>query len=271
MCQVLKISPSGYYSWCKRATSVRGRENHKLLVNIRVIHSQKKETYGSPRITAELNDIGFKCGENRVAKLMKANGIQAKMKRRFKPVTTDSKHNLPVAENLLNQNFAVGELNKIWVSDITYIPTEEGWLYLAATMDLYNRQIVGWSMSERITKGLVINALDQGIGRLRPTPGLIAHSDRGSQYASNEYQNLLKKSGMLCSMSRKGNCYDNACMESFFHSLKTELVYFTRYQTREEARREIFEYIEVFYNRVRRHSALGYKSPVEFQRLAKAA
>lgn len=271
MCQVLNIRPSGYYSWCKRSTSTRRRENHKLLIQIRVIHCQKKETYGSPRITAELNEIGFKCGRNRVARLMKANGIRAKIRRRFKPATTDSKHDLPVAQNLLNQNFTVKELNKIWASDITYIPTEEGWLYLAATMDLYNRQIVGWSMSERITKRLVIKALEQGIGRLRPTPGLIAHSDRGSQYASNEYQQCLKKSGMICSMSRKGNCYDNACMESFFHSLKTELVYFKRYKTREEARREIFEYIEVFYNRVRRHSALGYKSPLEFLKTEKAA
>lgn len=241
-----------------------------LLSEIRVIHRKSRETYGSPRVTAELRDRGIRCGRNRVARIMRDNGICAKMRRKFKR-TTDSRHNLPVAANLLDQDFAVGRPNSVWAGDITYVPTDEGWLYLATVLDLYSRQVVGWSMKRRMTRDLVVDALKQAVGRRKPPPGLIHHSDRGSQYASGEFQELLNKHGFLCSMSRKGNCYDNACVESFFGTLKTEMICFERYKTRDDARRSIFEYIEVFYNRQRKHSTLGYKSPVEFEISAKVA
>jgi transposase InsO family protein len=201
---------------------------------------------------------------------MKKHGIVAKMRRRFK-VTTHSKHTLPVAENLLQKPFVAGKANTVWVSDITYVRTDEGWLYLAAILDVYSRQIVGWSMKERLTQDLTIPALQQALGRRNPVAGLIFHSDRGVQYASHDFRNLLKRKGFIQSMSGKGNCYDNAIMETFFHTIKTELIYCERYRTKEEARRSIFEYIEVFYNRVRRHSALNYKSPTEFEQLARTA
>ena len=195
---------------------------------------------------------------------MRENGIYAKTKRKFK-ATTDSRHNYPVAENLVKQNFSVDGPNKLWVADITYIPTDEGWLYLAAILDLFNRKIVGWAMDKTMTRQLVLKALRQAVGRERPPAGLVHHSDRGSQYASYKYQQALKDHQIVCSMSRKGNCYDNACMESFFSTLKRELIYGRRFRTRAEARQAIFEYIEVFYNRIRLHSALGYLSPVEYE------
>jgi len=213
---------------------------------------------------------GIRCGKNRVARLMRENGIMAKTKRRFK-ITTDSKHNLPIAENLLGQDFTADAPNKTWTGDITYVWTRQGWMYLAVVLDLFNREIVGWSMRKRITKDIVTKALAMAIQRKRPQAGLIFHSDRGSQYASNEFRKLLEEHHFVQSMSGKGNCYDNAVTESFFHTLKTELVYFERYKTRSEARQGIFEYIEIFYNRVRRHSYLGYVSPVDFGKLPMAA
>jgi len=201
---------------------------------------------------------------------MRENRIQAKRKRKFR-VTTDSKHNFPVSENVLDRKFDIEAPNKAWTADITYIPTKEGWLYLAAVMDLYSRRIVGWAMADRICRHLVEKALTMACVNRSPEPGILHHSDRGSQYASGDYQKLLKANGIVCSMSRKGNCWDNAAMESFFATLKTELVYHRNYETRAEAQSDIFEYIEVFYNRQRLHSALGYQSPVSFERLAKAA
>ncbi|WP_242651712.1 IS3-like element ISCce3 family transposase [Ruminiclostridium cellulolyticum] len=270
MCQILKISRSGYYAWIKRPESLRKKRNVELLEKIRNIHKVSRETYGSPRITKALKNEGINCGKNRIAKLMKENNITAKTRKKFK-ATTNSKHNYPVADNILNQDFTASRPNQIWVADITYIPTDEGWLYLAAIVDLYNRKVVGWAMDITMTKQLCIDALKQAIGRQRPSNGVIHHSDRGVQYASKEYQKVLKSNGFTASMSRKGNCYDNACMESFFGTLKTELIYLTRFKTRTEARLAIFEYIEVFYNRIRLHSKLGYKSPVEFEKQNKAA
>lgn len=270
MCQVLKVSRSGYYAWLKKPESKRKKRNKELLTEIRKIYKVSRGTYGSPRITRVLKRQGITCGKNRVARLMRDNGIVAKTKRKFK-ATTNSKHNYPVAENLLNQNFTTDQPNKVWVADITYIPTDEGWLYLAAIEDLYQRKIVGWAMDSTMTRQLTLNALRQAVWRHRPSAGLIHHSDRGSQYASYEYQQAIKDYEMIPSMSRKGNCYDNACMESFFGTLKRELIYGYRFKTRAEARQAIFEYIEVFYNRIRLHSALGYMSPVEFEQAFKTA
>lgn len=270
MCRVLGISRSGYYAWLKRPESSRQRRNRKLLKEIRKLYKVSRETYGSPRITRALNKKNITCGKNRVARLMRENNIVAKTRKKYK-ATTNSKHNYPVAENLLNQNFTAGSPNQVWVTDITYIPTDEGWLYLAAIEDLYHRKIVGWSMGSTMTRKLVLDALRQAVRRYRPSAGLIHHSDRGSQYASHEYQRALKDYKMITSMSRKGNCYDNACMESFFGTLKRELIHGIRFRTRAEARQAIFEYIEVFYNRIRLHSALGYMSPIEYEQTFKAA
>ncbi len=264
MCQVIKASRSGYYRWKKQPQSRRQKENEKILMEIRESHTKSRRTYGSPRITHELRLNGTKCGKNRVACLMKINGIVGKAKKKFK-ATTNSKHALPVAENILNQNFVAEKPNTVWLSDITYIPTLEGWLYLVVIIDLFSRQIVGWGMSDRMTSGFVVKALYQALGRRQPGSGCIFHSDRGIQYASADFRDVLKAYGFIQSMSRKGNCYDNAVSESFFHTLKTEHVYDHRYETRAEARQSIFEYIEMFYNRQRRHSALGYHSPVSFE------
>ena len=270
-CRALKVSPSAYYAWVKEPSCPRRQENERLLLEIRAIHAQSRKVYGSPRVAFELKERGFPYGRHRVARLMRENQIFSKTKRKFK-ATTNSRHNLPVAPNLLAGNMAAIIPNHVWVSDITYIPTGEGWLYLAAVMDIFSRRVVGWSMKSRMTRDLVIEALKQAIGRRQPGSGLIHHSDRGSQYASKDFQILLKSQGFLCSMSGKGNCYDNAQMESFYGTLKTELVYHEKYRTREEARRSIFEYIEAFYNRFRRHSSLGYRSPAVFeQQLAKVA
>jgi putative transposase len=264
MCQVMQVSRSGYYAWLNRPESSRQRRNKELLVKIRKTHKLSRGTYGSPRITKALNKQGITCGKNHVARLMRENGIVAKTKRKYK-ATTNSKHNYPVAANLLNQNFSASRPNQVWVADITYVPTDEGWLYLASIEDLFNRKIVGWSMNSTMTRQLVLDALRQAVQRYRPPAGLVHHSDRGSQYASHEYQQALKDYGILASMSRKGNCYDNACIESFFGTLKRELIYGNRFKTRAQARQAIFEYIEIFYNRIRLHSALGYMSPVEFE------
>ena len=270
MCRIIEASRSGYYRWKIQPQSDRQKENDKILDEIKESHKNSKRAYGSPRITVDLQARGTKCGENRVARLMKVHGIVGKAKKKFK-ATTNSKHTLPVAENLLNQNFTAEKPNTTWVSDITYIPTAEGWLYLAVILDLYSRQIVGWAMSDRLTSGFVVKALYQAIGRRHPAVGCMLHSDRGIQYASKDFRDVLSAYGFIQSMSRKGNCYDNAVAESFFHTLKIEHVYDHRYETRTDARQSIFEYIEMFYNRTRRHSTLGYKSPVSFELEAMAA
>lgn len=238
-------------------------EDDRLLTKIKEIFKASKKTYGSRRVHKQLACDGEICSRRRVTRLMRKNGIRPERKLRFVQ-TTDSKHDYPISDNLLGRDFSTIASNKAWVSDITYIPTDEGWLYLAGVLDLYNREAVGWSMGNRIDRKLVIDALDMAIGRRKPDPGLVAHSDRGSQYASFDYQKELEKYGLICSMSGKGDPWDNAVMESFFGTLKTELIYHRRYKTRDEARREIFEYIEIFYNRVRLHSTLGYLSPVQF-------
>jgi putative transposase len=270
MCRALQVSESGYYRWCGTRHSRRSRENELLLLKIRQIHRRSKQRYGSPRITEELRAEGYQYNKKRIARLMRLGKIAGKTKRRFK-VTTKSKHGLPVAENLVKRNFTAAGPNQLWASDITYVWTGEGWLYLLAIMDVYSRQIVGWSMSNRLTQDLAIQALRQALLRRRPLPGCIFHSDRGSQYAGDGFRTMLTRYGFRQSMSGTGNCYDNAIMETFFHTLKTELVYFERYETRSEAQTSIFEYIEVFYNRQRRHSSLNYKSPVDFERLAEVA
>jgi len=264
LCRVLKVSRSGYYTWRMRPESTRSMENRRLLARIKAVHKKSRRTYGSPRIHEALKAGGETCGRKRVERLMAENGIRAKQKRKF-VATTDSKHALPVVENLLDRQFDVIKPNTVWTADITYIPTDEGWLYLAGTMDLCSKTIVGWSMSESLERALVIDALKMAYRRRRPGEGLIHHSDRGSQYASEDYRKLLESYGMQASMSRKGDCWDNAPMESFFGTLKKELVHHRRYRTREEARRDIFEYIEVFYNRERLHSSLGYLSPADYE------
>jgi len=264
MCQAFRVSRSGYYDWQERGLSQREQSNRCLLVKIKESHKGSHKTYGSPRITADLRALGDTCGKNRVARLMRANGIISKTRRRFK-VTTNSAHNQPLAANLVNRMFKAEKPNRLWSSDITYIPTKEGWLYLSVVLDVYSRRIVGWSMNQRLTKELVLDAVNQALRYRNPGSDMIFHSDQGSQYASNQFRKLLYEHDIRPSMSDKGNCYDNAITETFFHTLKTELVYFENYQTREEARLSIFEYIELFYNRKRRHSAIGYKTPVDFE------
>jgi len=268
MCRVLKVARSGFYAWRKGPVSPQTQRRESLLVEIKSIHlERKKDVYGSPRMHRELQHREIRCSENTVAKVMKEAGIQSQTAKKYK-ATTNSKHSRPVAANVLGQQFQVSGVNEVWLADITYVWTREGWLYLAAVEDLYTRKIVGWSTSNRLTADLVTTALEMAIGRQLPEAGLLAHSDRGSQYASEAYQELLKDQGITCSMSRKGNCWDNAPMESFFATLKKELVHLEDYKTRAEARQSIFEYIELFYNRVRRHSALGYVSPTEFEQAA---
>ena len=269
MCQVLRVSRSGYYSWLTKKPGKRKQENQILLKEIQSIHKKSMKTYGSPRITDELREKGYVCSRPRVARIMQRHGIYAKTKKIFK-VTTQSKHNYPISPNLLVRNFKADRPNTKWVSDITYIRTKQGWLYLTIILDLFNREIVGWSMSNRLTASTTtIPALTHACKRRISDPGLIFHSDQGIQYASEEFRKYLRKYEMFQSMSKKGNCYDNAVAESFFHTLKTEHVYFERYQIRQEAKQSIFEYIEIFYNRKRKHSALGYKTPVEFLELKK--
>jgi len=264
MCQVLKITRSGYYKWEKKETSEREKENNMLLKRIKRIYYEHKGRYGSPRITKQLKKEGIKCGKNRIARIMRKNDIAAKTKKRFK-VTTNSKHNYRAAANLIKQDFTAARINQKWVSDITYIKTSEGWLYLAGILDLCFKRIVGWSMGDRLTRELSIKALKQALKRRDIERGLIIHSDRGVQYACHDYVNLVAGRKLTQSMSGKGNCYDNAAMESFFKTLKTELTYWQRYKTREEAKKSIFEYIESYYNRKRMHSSIGYMSPVEFE------
>ena len=264
MCSVLDVSVSGYRAWKRGGEPGRKRLTApQMLALIRAIHAEFKGAYGSPRMVRELRLRGFSASKVRVERLMRENGIHARHKRRYK-VTTDSKHGLPVAPNLLDRNFTPTAPNQVWTSDITYLWTDEGWLYLAIVLDLFNREVVGWSLKPRMTADIVTDALTMAWFRRKPAPGLMHHSDRGSQYASHAFQDKLKEYGMACSMSRKGNCWDNAPTESWFNSFKNERVHGFRYATHADMKATSFEYIEVFYNRKRLHSTLGYKSPNQF-------
>jgi transposase InsO family protein len=265
LCHVLQVSRSGYYAWRQRPPSLQARRRTELVEQIRQVHASHRCVYGSPRIAAELHAQGVSCAENTVAKLMRQHGIRSKTARRFVVRTTDSRHAHPVAANRLAQQFERPLPNQAWAADITYIPTDEGWLYLAAVIDLCSRKIVGWSTADHLRAELACQALEMAVTHRRPPQELLHHSDRGVQYACDEYQGLLSRHGLLTSMSRTGNCYDNALMESFFGTLKTELIHHETYATRQQAHLALFEYIEVFYNRQRRHSALGYMNPTEFE------
>ena len=265
MCDALEVSASGYYAWVDRDESPTAVARLALAETIAGVHAEVRGRYGSPRMTAELNARGHACSENTVARVMREHGIRANGPRR-RVRTTDSNHRLPVAENRLARQFDPTEPNRAWSADITYIPTGEGWLYLAVVEDLFSRMIVGWSMADHMESRLVVDALDMAIARRRPLADLIAHSDRGSQYASAHYQRVLAAAGLVCSMSEVGQCWDNAPVESFFGRLKCELAPNEVFATRDQARGAIFEYLEAFYNRVRRHSSLGLVSPAEFER-----
>jgi len=265
MCRILAVSRAGFYAWRRRPAARRTRQDGTLAVAVAAIYAEHHGRYGTPRVRMELRDRGQRTGRKRIARLMRAQGLRARPKRRYR-TTTDSRHGLPVCPNLLARRFAVAQPNTAWVTDMTYLWTAQGWLYLAVIIDLFSRRVVGWSMSERIDRKLALDALRMALAQRRPQPGLIHHSDRGSQYASADYQRLLAQHGLRGSMSRRGDCWDNAVAESFFASLKLELVYQVQWRTRAEVRTAIFEYLELFYNRRRRHSSLGYLSPVEFER-----
>jgi putative transposase len=260
------VSRSGYYAWVSRKPTTAAVRREELTAEVREIHAEVKARYGRPRMHAELVDRGHECCENTVARVMREAGVAAKTRRRFRQ-TTDSSHSMPVAENVLGRAFDPAEPNRSWVADVTYIPTREGWVYLAAVVDLFSRMVVGWSMAATMTSRLVVDALEMALVR-RPEgcSGLVAHSDRGSQYASEHYQRRLGEERITCSMSRRGNCWDNAPMESFFASLKKALVHGEEYATRAAATASVFEYVEAFYNRIRRHSSLGYVAPAEYER-----
>jgi len=262
--QVLKVSASGYYAWLDRPISKWGREESRLEVEIRAADKRTRQVYGAEKLQHDLEEHGVKAGICRIKRIRRRLGIRCKQKRKFK-ATTNSKHTLPVAENILGQQFKVIAPNKVWVSDITYVPTDEGWLYVAAHKDLFTADVVGYAMGERLTRNLVSQSLFKAIEAKRPPKGLLHHSDRGSQYCSHEYRNILEGLGLKASMSRKGNCYDNAPMESFWGTLKQELVHHRRYRTRQEAIRDITEYIEIFYNRQRLQPGLGFLSPAVFE------
>jgi putative transposase len=265
MCGALGVSPAGYYAWRSRPESRRSAANRELVDDIRLVHRNNHGRYGSPRIHIELQTQGRGASRGRIERLMRHHGIRAIMARPRRVRTTDSRHDLPIAPNLLQRNFTAAAPNRIWLADITYIETDQGWLYLAAVMDLYSRRIVGWAMQDHLRTELPLAALRMAISAQRPSTDLIHHSDRGVQYASADYRNTVQSAGFRASMSRKADCYDNAPMESFFHTLKTELVHHRRYATREDAKRDIFAYIEGYYNRTRRHSAIGYISPIEME------
>lgn len=264
MCAVLAVSRAGFYAWKKRPESQRKCDDKRFLSIIKERFKKSRKTYGYRRIHDDFVDLNESCGKHRIARIMKENDIRPKTKRKFK-VTTDSKHNKPIHANLLNRQFSATAPNQRLVSDITYIPTVEGWLYLAVIMDLFSRKIIGWSMSDRMKESLVIDALKMALFRRKINTNMLLHSDRGSQYASENFQQLLNDNHIECSMSRKGDCWDNAAMESFFHSLKTECVHHEKYLTRDEAKKSVFDYIEVFYNRQRKHSYLRYKSPEQYE------
>jgi len=265
LCKVLGVSPSGYFAWKERPASLRQRDDMVLLAHVRAAFAVSNRTYGSPRMVHELRDSGLAIGRRRVARLMRENGMKARQKRRFKR-TTDSLHAFPVAPNLLDQDFAATGPNQKWGADISYVWTREGWLYLAVVIDLFARRVVGWMTSDRLHKELALSALRRAIVIRRPPAGLIHHADRGGQYCAIEYQAELRRYGILISMSGKGNCYDNAMVETFFKTLKSELVWRTVFQNRADATAAIGRYIDAFYNPVRRHSALDFKSPLQFER-----
>lgn len=270
-CDTLEVSRSGYYAWLARPESERAKTNAVLMERIRAIHEKSDGTYGSPRVTAELQAEGFSAGENRVARLMRENRIASEAVKKFKITTTDSNHDLPIAERIFETEHAEAVMapNQVWAGDITFVATDEGWLFLAIFLDIFTRKVVGFSCDDNMKTGLILKALEMALNRQEIEEGqLIAHSDRGSQYASDAFTARLRLAGIIASMSRKGNCYDNAHVESFFHSLKTELVYRRNFKTREEARAAIFAWIETWYNRERRHSALGYMTPTEYEKLA---
>jgi putative transposase len=265
MCRSLGVGSSGFYACLKRPESPRRRDNLRLLTEIKAVHRRSRKTYGSPRIYAELNETGRTYSRYRVARLMRQHGIVSKHKKKFR-ITINPAHYFPIAKNLLQRQFNVARPGQYWVSDITYIPTLEGWLHLAVTLDLFHRKVIGWSMGRWITRQLAIDALNMAIKNGCFESELIYHSDRGVQYASNESRELLKTNEIKSSMSRKGDCWDNAVAESFFHTLKVELIHGETYNTRQEAKTAIFDYIEIFYNRQRRHSYLGYLSPDEYEK-----
>ena len=269
LCRAMQVAASGYYAWRKRAKhpgSLRQQQNASLVEHIKTAYKGSKKAYGSPRVYHELKGQGIACSENRVARLMRLHLITAQIPRRF-VTTTQADATLPVAENVLSREFAVELPNMRWTADITYLWTQEGWLYLAVILDLFSRRVVGWALDTTLERSLVLSALNMALLNRRPLDGLLCHSDRGSQYASGDYQTRLQEAGIRCSMSRRGNCWDNAPTESFFASLKRELIHRTRFTTRQEARTAVFEWIEVWYNRKRRHSTLGYLSPEAFEQL----
>jgi transposase InsO family protein len=267
MCRVLDVSPAGFYGWRTRAPSAHALADERLMLNVRVSHQRSAGTYGAPRVHQDLRAQGFHVGKKRVARLMRQQGLVGRVRRR-RVRTTDSTHPDPVAPNLLARQFAVqgiGAMDRIWVSDITYVPTREGWLFLATVLDLASRRVVGWAMRETLELDLALSALRMALGTRRPAPGLLHHSDRGTQYAAAEYRAVLAAHGMIASMSRKGDCWDNAVAESFFATLELELIVKSEWRTRDAARRAIFRYIETWYNRERRHSTLGYRSPAQYE------
>ena len=265
MCQTLAVSPSGYYAWLGRPQSAQKQRQTQLLQEIRQAHQASRGTYGSPRVHRELLDKQIDVCVNTVAKLMRQADLRARQHRRFQVQTTDSTHTHPIAANLLARDFAADRPDERWCCDLTYVPTAEGFVYLAVVMDLFSRKIVGWSMADHLRAELCVDALSMALGRRKPQAGLLHHSDRGVQYACERYRQMLDEHQITCSMSRRGNCLDNAAMESFFATLKTELVHRQEYATRSAAVTSIFEYIEVFYNRKRKHSSLGYQSPEAFE------
>lgn len=263
-CALLGVSRSGFYAWCRRPPSRRAQVNAQLVLEMRRIHAEVERTYGSPRMAPELTSRGYPCGRHRAARLMRAAGIRAKQARRFQ-VTTDSRHGFAIAPNLLGRQFTASAPNRVWMADITYLPTAEGWCYLAVLLDAFSRRVVGWAVSTQLTTALPLAALHRALAARQPGPGLLHHSDRGIQYASTAYQNALQRYGLRASMSRRGDCYDNAVVESFFHSLKVERLHERRLTGRQEVVEELEDYIERFYNRQRRHSTLGHISPVLFE------
>jgi transposase InsO family protein len=267
MCSLLSASRAGYYAWRERKPSKRAQKDAKLATQIRVIHKQSNETYGSPRIHAQLQHDGTRVGRKRVARVMRKERIDVRLRRRFRK-TTDSKHGHPIAPNLLKRRFSIKSiraLDRVWASDITYIDTMEGWLYLAVVLDLRSRRVVGWSMSQSLESTIVLDALRMALSRRQPGKGVLHHSDRGSQYADKLFRQLLKDHGMRCSMSRKGDCWDNAVVESFNATIKTELIHRTKWMTREDVRAAVYKWIETWYNSKRLHSILGYRSPDDFE------
>lgn len=266
MCRVLQVSRSGYYAWRTRAPSVTAERQARLTDEIRAVHQRSRSVYGSPRVHRDLVEAEVRCSKNTVAKLMRAAGLRSKMHRRFRVRTTDSRHGHPIVPNRLNRAFCQSQPDQAWAADITYVRTGEGWLYLAVVIDLCSRKIVGWATSDSLAAELCVRALEMAVEQRRPARAILHHSDQGVQYACDDYQGLLARHRLQPSMSRRGNCYDNAVTESFFGTLKTELVHHESYATREAARQSLFEYIEVFYNRKRRHSSLGYLSPAEYEK-----